>query len=115
VTQQPGDLTLRMFQGATFRYALTWLEDDVPKDLTNYTARMQVRSTYDSPTTILDIDTDDGITLGGAAGTIELEVAATTTEDIKPGLYVYDLELITGSIVTRLIEGSFYVSPEVTR
>lgn len=115
MSQQPGDLDLRMYQGATFRYILTWLEDDVPKNLTNYTARMQVRSTWDAATTILDIDTDDDITLGGAAGTITIEVAATDTADINPGLYVYDLELVTGSTVTRLVEGTFMVSPEVTR
>lgn len=54
MSQQPGDLDLRMYQGATFRYVLTWLEDDVPKNLTNYTARMQARQTVTSPTTILD-------------------------------------------------------------
>jgi hypothetical protein len=115
VSQQPGDLNLRMYQGATFRYVLTWLEDDVPKNLGEYTARMQVRESYNSPTTILDIDTDDDITLGGAAGTITIEVAAADTTDIKPGLYVYDLELVSGSTVTRLVEGSFLVSAEVTR
>lgn len=115
MTQQPGDLNLRMFQGATFRYALTWLEDDVPKNLSGYTARMQVRNTVDALTTVIDIDTDDGISLGGALGTIELEVAADVTADVPAGLYVYDLELIDDDVVTRLVEGSFYVSPEVTR
>lgn len=115
MSQQPGDLDLRMYQGATFRYVLTWLEDDVPKNLTNYTARMQVREHINATTTILSISTDDDITLGGAAGTITIEVAASDTEDIDPGLYVYDLELVAGSTVTRLVEGTFMVSGEVTR
>lgn len=115
MSQQPGDLDLRMYQGATFRYVLTWLEDDVPKNLTGYTARMQVRETIDATSTILDIDTDDDITLGGAAGTITIEVAASDTADITPGLYVYDLELVSGAVVTRLVEGAFMVSAEVTR
>lgn len=115
MSQQPGDLDLHMYQGATFRYVLTWLEDDVAKNLTNYTARMQVRPTPTSSTVILDIDTDDDITLGGAAGTITIEVAAADTADIDPGLYVYDLELVTGATVTRLVEGVFMVSAEVTR
>jgi len=115
VSQQPGDLDLRMYQGATFRYVLTWLEDDVAKNLTNYTARMQVREHINATTTLLDLTSGSGITLGGAAGTITIEVAATTTDDIKPGLYVYDLELVTGSTVTRLVEGTFMVSGEVTR
>lgn len=115
MSQQPGDLDLRMYQGATFRYVLTWLEDDVPKNLTSYTARMQVREHINAATTILSISTDDDITLGGAAGTITIEVAASDTDDINPGLYVYDLELVTGSTVTRLVEGTFMVSGEVTR
>ena len=115
MSQQPGDLDLRMYQGATFRYVLTWLEDDVPKNLTNYTARMQVREHINAAATILSISTDDDITLGGAAGTITIEVAASDTDDIDPGLYVYDLELVTGSTVTRLVEGTFMVSGEVTR
>jgi len=32
-----------------------------------------------------------------------------------PGNYVYDLELNSGSQVTRLIQGAFVIQPEVTK
>ena len=115
MTQQPGSLDLRMYQGATWQYELTWLEDDVPVDLTSYTARLQVREFVNSDSTILDIDTDSEIVLGGAAGTITMTVAASVTTNIEPGFFVYDLEMITGATVTRLIQGAFIVTPEITR
>jgi len=77
---------------------------------------MQVRSSYDSPTAILSITTDSGITLGGAAGTISLNASATTTAAITAQVALYDLELVSSSgVVTRLLEGKFTITPEVTK
>jgi hypothetical protein len=87
-----------------------------PINLTNYTARMQARPSYESPTTVLNLANGTGITLGGTAGTINLLVAATTTATIGAAQYVYDLEIASASNeVTRVIEGTLQVTPEVTR
>lgn len=105
-------------QGATFKRTITWTNQArVPYNLTGYTARMQVRSTIDSSTVILELTTANSrISLGGTAGTVNLLVSATTTAALTPGLYVYDLELVSGGgEVTRLIEGNFNVRAEVTR
>jgi hypothetical protein len=57
-----------------------------------------------------------GITLGGSAGTIALNIAASVTANFIAGDYVYDLELnAANGTVTRLIEGKFNVTPEVTK
>jgi hypothetical protein len=58
-----------------------------------------------------------GITLGDAAGTITLSATATVTAALTaPFSGVYDLELVSGGgVVTRLLEGSATISPEVTR
>lgn len=107
-------------QGATFGLSLTY-EDATGAviNLTNYTARMQVRAKTNSPTTILSLTSaaGGGITLGGAAGTIVISISATSTAALDPGDYVYDLELVhtSTSAVTRLIQGRFRVSGEVTR
>ena len=102
-------------QGETFTRTITWKTDDVPVDLTGYTAAMQVRSSYSSTTAVVSLTTSNGgLTLGGAAGTIEVFISAVATSAIPAGNYVYDLELTTGTTVTRLLEGQFYVSPEVT-
>ena len=42
------------------------------------------------------------------------DVVVSTT-NITPGNYVYDLEIVTGSAVQRLIEGTATVRAEVTR
>lgn len=78
---------------------------------------MQVRSTVEASEVLLELTTvNNRIVLGGAAGTIELIVAANVTTALTPGLYVYDLELVSGGgEVTRLIEGNFNVKAEVTR
>ena len=56
------------------------------------------------------------ITLGGVAGTISLLVDASTMAALTANQYVYDLELISSAgIVTRLVQGTFIVDPEVTR
>jgi len=86
-------------------------------NLTGYTARLQVRATYDSSSTILSLTSAAGITLGGAAGTIAITASATTTAALTaPFSGVYDLELVSGGgEVTRLLEGTATVSPEVSR
>lgn len=116
--QTPGKLNLVAYQGASWDYTLTWLAGGTPVNLTSYTARMQVRETYDSTSTILSLTSGTGITLGGTAGTIYLEASATTTAgfDGTPNKqYIYDLELENAGVVTRLVEGTFTVNPEVTR
>lgn len=108
-------------QGATFQRQVTWT--DSARDaynLTGYTARMQVRSDVTSNTIIATLSTSAGntgtITLGGTAGTVDLLISATNTAALTAGQYVYDLELVSGGgVVTRLLEGNFKVSAEVTR
>lgn len=88
-----------------------------PVDLTTYTARMQIRDTVDSITTLVSLTTENGgITLGGVAGTISLLITAAATAALTFGTAVYDLEVVTaGGIVTRLFSGAVALSKEVTR
>ena len=44
-----------------------------------------------------------------------MNMTASTTADIEEGMYVYDIEITSGAgTVTRLMEGSVTVTPEVT-
>jgi hypothetical protein len=110
-------LNLTFPQGATWNLALTWNDDSGdPINLTGYTARMQVRASYDSATSVLALTNGSGLTLGGAAGTITLAVSATQSASVAAANYVYDLELQSGGgEVVRLVEGTLTVTPEVTR
>jgi hypothetical protein len=109
---------LEIKQGATLSLTATWKDSSgTAVNLTGYTARLQVRATYDSSSTILSLTSAAGITLGGAAGTIAITASATTTAALTaPWSGVYDLELVSGGgEVTRLLEGTATVSPEVSR
>lgn len=113
---QPGKYNFNAPQGATFSRTLTYKADNVAVNLTGFSARMQVRKNVTDSSTILSLVSPTNITLGGAAGTITVTVTATAMAAVAAGTYVYDLEIESGSgIVTRLIEGKFIVTPEVTR
>lgn len=104
-------------QGATFSRVFTWQDSTgLPVNLTGYTARMQVRDTIDAANILLTFTTENGgITLGAEAGTVTVTATAATTASIGIGCFVYDLELINGATVYRLLQGAFTVDGEVTR
>lgn len=113
-----GSLDITIEQGATWNLVLTWKINGSAVNLTSYIARMQVRVDTEDSETILSLTTEagGGIVLGGALGTITLSRSATQTAALAAGEYVYDLELqSSGGEVTRLVQGSFIVSAEVTR
>jgi hypothetical protein len=114
--QNPAIYNVTMYQGASFDLSLTWNVNSLPVNLTGYTSRMQVRTSFDSATTVLSLTNGSGITLGGTVGTILVEASPATTAGVATGQYVYDLEMVSGgSAVTRLIQGTFLVDPEVTK
>jgi tRNA threonylcarbamoyladenosine modification (KEOPS) complex Pcc1 subunit len=77
---------------------------------------MQLRTSVQNESMVLELTTSNGrIALGGVAGTITLTITAADMATLLPLKYVYDLELITGTVVTRLVQGTFTVRPEVTR
>lgn len=104
-------------QGATFSRVLTLTDDNGDLvSLVGYAARMQVRERVKSDSYLIELTTENGrISLGGAAGTITLTLTAAETAALTND-GVYDLELIApDTTVTRILEGRFNLSPEVTR
>lgn len=105
-------------KGATFHkqyiYAQGTEESNTPIDITGYTARAKIRPSY-AKAAIVELTTENGgITLGGAAGTVTVLIEASVTETL-PGLAaIYDLELVNGTEVIRLVEGEVELSKEVT-
>ena len=118
---------LTMWQGSTFGLSITIKDaSGAVQNLTNYTARMQMRTSYDSNTVTESLTTSNGeITISGAAGNVTLELAATRTANIsvdmtngKPprSTFVYDLELIdSANKVSKILYGDVIVYGEVTR
>ena len=108
--------TFAIEQGADYDKPLVWRDSTGnPVNLTGYTARMQLRPSVSSDTVLLDLTTENGgITLGGATGEITLHFTESNTSPLVKG-GVYDLEMIIGGKVKRLVQGSITVSREVTR
>lgn len=105
-------------KGATFRLGLTWRDaNGTPVDLTNWSARMQIRESINDAQAAVDLSSPSaGIVLGGTAGTIAVTLTAAQTAALTIRRGVYDLE-VQDSVgnVTRLLQGAVEVSPEVTR
>jgi hypothetical protein len=112
------EIPIQVNQGATYQLDLTWKdENDSPRNLGGYTARMQVRGHYNSASPVLDISSPSEITFPDAAnGEIRIALTDTVTAGLPAGKFLYDLEMESGSgEVTRIAEGTFTVLPEVTR
>lgn len=118
--QQSYDLHVQ--QGATFAWVGALVDmDDVsgeitPLDLTSATARMHVRKRPRSTAILIDLTTENGrITLGASNGTVQLNLTHSDTQGLPAGVAFYDLELVTGSVVDRVMSGCFIISQEITR
>jgi hypothetical protein len=110
-------------QGTTFgrTFELQYpdpLEPDVyyDYDLTGFTARMQVRRTIESTTKIIELTTENGgIEIDGVQGKLTVIMTATQTSALSSS-GVYDIEIVDGGgNVSRLVQGVFTLSQEVTR
>ena len=112
---EPGVYKIVCPQGATLDKTFTATNDGNPVDWTGYTAALQVRQFYGSDTPVLSLSTGSGISALSSNGEITITATATQTAAIPAGNYVYDLELTSGSYKIRLLEGTFVVTPEVTR
>lgn len=111
-----GVYNIRCDQGSTLERVITVTQSDgTPVDLSGYSARMQVRRRLGSEDTLLDLTTEGGeIVLGGEDGTIAISISATQTAEV-PRSGVYDLELVNGPTVTKILRGQFILQPEVTQ
>ena len=83
-----------------------------PFNLTGYTARAKLAKGYASTRTRTDFTTT--IASDAASGVVTLTLSATQTSALEDTRYVYDLEIQTGDVVTRVIEGVISVRPQVS-
>jgi len=101
-------------QATTFQLDFTIQTGNTLWNLTGYSATMTIRPFVGSNTTTLVLTNGNGITLGGAAGTVAILISAAVTADFEPSRYSYDFVLNSGSVITRLLEGKFVVTAGVT-
>ena len=100
-------------QGSDFNFTLDLSTTVGLLDLTNYTARGQIRKSYTSSTSV---DFDISINVSNSELTCSLTSAQTSL--LKYGRYVYDIEILSSddpAVVTRVVEGQVDVTPRVTQ
>jgi len=105
---------LTVDQGSTFGAEIDVTDSNGdPLDLTGYTVEGQLRKTYTSTTSTSFVSS----VFSTALGIVKIALSATTTNGLKAGRYVYDVEITKTSTgeITRIIEGQLEVRPGVTR
>lgn len=89
-----------------------------PLSLVGFQARMQVRRTIDSSSVLVSLTTENGGLIVNPS-TEENEIAISISADVTASIStsgVYDLEIISPiGTVSRVLQGVFTLSPEVTR
>ena len=129
-----GKYSFTIEQGSTVDFRIEYKDSNSnPIDLTNYQARMQIRSTKESNSLIcnlsssLDADgtglvmtpTSASLVLPKTSGSIGIYISAASSSLFSFSEAVYDLEIVSGSgagqAVTRILEGKVKLSKEVTR
>lgn len=115
-------------QGSTTNFQVNWTDETGSKiDLTGYQARMQLRPQVESSNILLSLSSSlrvdgTGINLSGSNGTtplssgsIAIYISATSSSFLDFNEAFYDLEMVKGNEVTRLLEGKVKLSKNVTR
>ena len=125
-----GKYAMLIEQGATLKLDLAYKDsNNVAIDLTGYSGRMQIKDNYaDSATTTYltlssSLNSDGtGINFSGSAGalpptsgTIGIVISAASSSALTFDTAYYDLEITSGSVVTRLLQGTVQINKEVTR
>ena len=92
------------------------LEYNQPVDLSQYTARMQIREKVSSATVIKELTSSAGdIVIDNTVKTITLKISAVDTAQFTFKSAVYSLELVNADVVVPFIYGNLTLEVEVTR
>ena len=103
---------LTMDQGASFSTEITVYQNDSIVDLAGYSVAAQIRKSYSSSSSTSFTTAINSTT---SSGKLTLSLTPTQTAALE-GRYVYDVEITASdSTVTRPIQGTVTVRPNVTR
>ena len=125
-----GRYSFTIEQGSTLNFELQYKNSSGSAiNLSGYGGKMQIKSNYadNSPTIYLTLSSSlqadgTGLNFSGsngstptASGSIGVFISAATSSLLTFDTALYDLEIASGSIVTRILEGQVKLSKEVTR
>lgn len=99
--------------GTTYNVIITCVDSaGTPLNLTGFTVASQIRKSYGSLTAYSFNPTIFSTT----GGKIKLTLSATQSGAIKPGRYLYDVEITNGAgEKQRVAEGIVIITPEITK
>lgn len=123
-----GKYSFTIEQGATFQLELQYKDaNSNPINLEGYGGRMQIRNSVSDSTVLLHLSSSKaadgtGLDFNGSngstplsSGSIGIYISAVSSSALSFSEAVYDLEIYSGSYVTRVLEGKVRLSREVTR
>jgi hypothetical protein len=99
-------------QGTDFQLTMNIADETgAPLDLSTYEAYSQMRRSYDSPDAVdITVDISDA-----ENGEVTLFIPHVDTVNLRPGRYLYDVEIVSvDNVISRILEGQALVSPGVT-
>lgn len=124
-----GTYNFTIEQGTTVDFELQYTDsNNSPINLAGYSGRMQIKSGFanDNPTTYASLSSSrypdgTGLNFNGSSGTkpvssgsIGIYISAVSSSAFTFAKAKYDLEIASGSTVTRILEGVITLSKEVT-
>ena len=125
-----GKYSFTIEQGSTLNFEIQYKDsNNLPVNLTGYSGKMMIRSNYadTNHTTYIILSSSQaadgtGLNFSGSngstpltSGSIGIFISAPSSSVFTFTTARYDLEITSGSIVTRILEGQVNLSQEVTR
>jgi hypothetical protein len=125
-----GKYSFTIEQGSTINFEIQYKDaNGNPIDLTGYSGKMMIRSNYadTDPITYATLSSSlspdgTGLNFSGSNGTtsptsgsIGIFISAVSSSAFTFNIARYDLEITSGNIVNRILEGQVNLSQEVTR
>ena len=125
-----GRYSFTIEQGTTTNFEIQYKDsNNNPVNLTGYSGKMMIRSNYadQNPITYAILSSSlaadgTGLNFSGSngstpptSGSIGIVISAISSSNFTFNTALYDLEITSGSVVTRILEGQVNISKEVTR
>lgn len=99
-------------QGSDFSTEFTLQNDNgTPMNLTGFTAYSQIRKSPSSASAY----SFNATIVNAAQGVISISLSGIASSTMKPGRYLYDVEVTNGVTKTRVAEGMLSLHAEITR
>jgi hypothetical protein len=111
------DVNFKVVQGDTFSIQVTYTNPNgTPINLTNYSARMDVRNEPAGKVLCASVTNGNGITINGSTGVLSITFNPAQTRRFSTPSAAYQLQIASsGGQYTTILKGFLSVYPAVVR